>query len=109
MKNIRLVHIMVVLSILIFGFILGVCTGRKRGVPFIAYKNTNWAIGIYVGDSPFNMSSGNIGNPVLTAQDVTDISALFVADPFMVNEKDVWYMFFEVWNSGTNQGDMLMD
>lgn len=41
-------------------------------------------------------------NPVLTADDVTDIGAQFVADPFLFFEDGVWYMFFEVyWNRGS--------
>ena len=66
-----------------------------------------WSIGIYTGKDPFNLvSPDNISNPVLTAEDITDISADFVADPFMVKEGSMWYMFFEVMNTNTNQGDI---
>jgi hypothetical protein len=34
--------------------------------------------------------------PVLTAADVTDRKADYVADPFMFHENNTWYMFFEV-------------
>lgn len=34
--------------------------------------------------------------PVLTAADVTDGSAYFVADPFLFYRDGLWYMFFEV-------------
>jgi hypothetical protein len=44
--------------------------------------------------------------PVLSASDVTDVPARFVADPFMVKENDTWYMFFEVLNTWTGQGDI---
>lgn len=68
---------------------------------------TKWAIGVYAGDSPFSFAStGKTTNPVLTANDVTDIQAAFVADPFMVYEKGTWYMFFEVMNEDTKQGDI---
>ncbi len=40
-------------------------------------------------------------NPVLTAADVTDRTANYVADPFMFHEGNTWYMFFEV---GTDAG-----
>jgi len=57
----------------------------------------NW---IYIGESIFNfVSPENISNPVLNAQDVTDVQANEVADPFMVRENDIWYMFFEVLNA----------
>jgi hypothetical protein len=36
-------------------------------------------------------------NPVLTASDVTDSPAAFVADPFLIHKDGLWYMFFEVW------------
>ena len=66
-----------------------------------------WSIGIYTGKDPFNVvSPDNISNPVLTAKDITDISADFVADPFMVKEGSMCYMFFEVMNTNTNQGDI---
>jgi hypothetical protein len=45
-------------------------------------------------------------NPVVTALDVTDRRARFVADPFMLRRADGWHMFFEVMNCGTEQGDI---
>jgi hypothetical protein len=59
-------------------------------------ENMRYTIGIYAGDSPLRMSQGDVDNPVLTARDVTDAPARFVADPFMVREGPRWYMFFEV-------------
>lgn len=39
------------------------------------------------------------GNPVLTAEDVTDFGAVdFIADPFMLPGSDRWHLFFEVCN-----------
>lgn len=67
---------------------------------------TEYSIGIYTGNSPFNLSDKNIRNPVITAKDVIDINADFVADPFMVKENNKWYMFFEVMNSDNHQGDI---
>ena len=67
-----------------------------------------WAIGIYKSSSsePFDFSGDNVSNPVLTAGDVTDIPAAFVADPFLIHENDTFYMFFEVLNTNTGQGDI---
>ena len=68
-----------------------------------------WSIGIYAGDSPLNFSSPrNIKNPVLTADDVTDSNAWIVADPFMIQENSIWYMFFEVWNYIDHQADVAV-
>ena len=87
-------------------FISGFYLGKSVDIPFVR-KTAKWSIGIYVGKDPFNLiPSPNISNPVLTANDVTDVSAEFVADPFMLRENDTWYMFFEVMNADTYQGDI---
>lgn len=66
-----------------------------------------WSIGIYSGNSPFSLTSDkNIRNPVLTAKNIIDRKALFVADPFMLREQDIWYMFFEVFNRETERGEI---
>lgn len=67
-----------------------------------------WAIGIYKSSSsePFDFSGDNVSNPVLTASDVKDIPAAFVADPFLIHENNTYYMFFEVLNTNTSQGDI---
>jgi hypothetical protein len=39
----------------------------------------------------------------LTAADITDVPAAFVADPFIIRANP-WFMFFEVWNRGANKG-----
>ena len=47
-------------------------------------SGAEWSIGVYVGDSPLDVSpAAGITNPVLTSDDVTDVSASFVADTFM--------------------------
>ncbi|MFC1724809.1 hypothetical protein ACFL4T_04215 [candidate division KSB1 bacterium] len=62
-----------------------------------------YSIGIYRGISPFQFEDlPEIKNPVLTAKDITDVTAAFIADPFIVNEKENWYMFFEVMNAFTH-------
>jgi hypothetical protein len=64
-----------------------------------------WSIGIYTGDSPFQLRApANKINPVVTAADVTDVPAEFVADPFMLHSDGRWYMFFEALNRKTHLG-----
>ena len=67
-----------------------------------------WSIGIYIAQShePFNFTGENVDNPVLTSKDITDVQAKFVADPFIIYENDTYYMFFEVLNANTDQGDI---
>lgn len=51
-----------------------------------------------VKHSPFDASApAGISNPVLTAADVSDRKADFVADPFLFYENGKWYMFFEIF------------
>ena len=66
-----------------------------------------WSIGIYEGSTPFDLAAPeDISNPVLTGKDVVDIDAAFVADPFMVFKDRKYFMFFEVLNRETGQGDI---
>ncbi len=56
-----------------------------------------WSVGIY--DLEIQNRSLRLharpGNPVLTAADVTDMPARFVADPFLIRDRDTFYLFFE--------------
>ncbi|MBW4688347.1 MAG: hypothetical protein KME40_25465 [Komarekiella atlantica HA4396-MV6] len=79
----------------------------KRMARAFVRRRCEWSIGIYTGESLLDLTSTeNIKNPVLTAKDVTDVTADFVADPFMVRHNDTWYMFFEVLNSLNNRGEI---
>ncbi len=79
--------------------------GIKKIAKTFVTRRSEWSIGIYIGESPFNfVSPKTIINPVLTAKDITDVPAHFVADPFMVREDGIWYMFFEVLNGLQNKG-----
>src|SRR5271170_8452544 len=64
-----------------------------------------WSIAIFAGASPFALSTApGVTNPVLTARDVNDVSARYVADPFMIRKGSGWYMFFEVLDETTGRG-----
>ena len=64
-----------------------------------------WSIGIYIGDSPFTLRNpANIPNPVLTANDVSDLNAQFVADPFIIRRGESWYMLFEALDAISGRG-----
>ena len=102
--------IFVVMSLLfICGLVAGWYVGWKRGVPFVKTRFNNFAIGIFSGESPLTFAtSPGLKNPVLTYKDVTDIRATFVADPFMVHEKDTWYLFFEAMDKDAGKGDIAV-
>ncbi len=60
------------------------------------YPSTRWSIGIYAGNSIYDLySPGKNINPVLTVDDIRDENATLVADPFMIQKDGKWYLFFE--------------
>jgi len=66
-----------------------------------------WSIGIFRGTSPLEITdAADVRNPVLTAASVMDVTASFVADPFMLRGPDGWHMFFEVMNWRSNKGEI---
>jgi hypothetical protein len=95
-------------------FLLGALLGLYIGKIFHLYiklprlfRATRYSIGIYEGQSPLRLTPpSKITNPVLTFKDVTDVPAKYVADPFMINENSMWYMFFEVINNKSNKGEI---
>jgi hypothetical protein len=67
-------------------------TGRPK-----ARRHANWSIGIMAGLTPVDLAPlPGLANPVLTAADVSDIDAAFLADPFLAFDRGRWWMFFEV-------------
>jgi hypothetical protein len=72
-------------------------------------KQYEWSIGIYYGTSPFSFAPPrHVDNPVLTRNDVSDVPAAIVADPFMLRRNHTWYMFFEVMNQQTRRGEIAL-
>jgi hypothetical protein len=66
-----------------------------------------FSIGIYTGQSVTSLEPwAGRDNPVLTRADVSDVPAVFVADPFMVRDEDQWCMFFEVYNAWCGRGEI---
>jgi hypothetical protein len=66
-----------------------------------------WSIGILGGDTLSDLKTiPGIGMPAISAKNVSDVPAEFVADPFMIKADGAWYMFFEVMNSETGKGEI---
>ncbi len=98
---------MAALLCLVVAFIGKEYLAKTRDTPL--NTKSQWSIGIYSGKSPFDLAPAEHSrNPVLSAGDVTDSPAEFVADPFMVKVGSSWYMFFEVMNSYSQQGDIAV-
>lgn len=108
MKKFNARKALLALVLLLLGLAAVSVVWMKRGIPFVS-RREQWTIGIYRSDSPFhfNVLQGWI-NPLFRAEDVTDLPAGFVADPFLVKEDDMWNLFFEVYNNDTKQGDLAV-
>jgi hypothetical protein len=69
-----------------------------------------YSIGILKGPSPLALAATGESNPVLTRDDVPDVLAVYVADPFMVRADGTWHMFFEIltWRPGAKKGEIAL-
>jgi hypothetical protein len=106
-KHKAITSLFAIASLILVIFLLGFFI-EKRGIPFVT-KREQWTIGIFRGRTPFNYTHPlNWLNPIFKAEDVTDVPAKFVADPFLIKEGNTWYLFFEVYNNNTNQGDLAV-
>lgn len=98
-----------ILIILILIFVGIFTLGKLADIPFIGIdsKDTEiWSIGtekLYYENGFLKIdSTSRIKNPVLRAKNIKDRKTRFVADPFLVYEKGVYYMFFEALNIRSN-------
>jgi hypothetical protein len=83
------------------------CLGLRRSQPAVKTPEHYWSIGILAGPNPFSLQeTSRTKNPVLTHRDVSDVRALFVADPFMVHHDGTWHMFFEAVNADCGRGEI---
>jgi hypothetical protein len=84
-------------------FVLGAVAGRRWwGRVFVRYQE--WSIGLYRGATPFALGPVGADVPVLTARDVDDVPAVFVADPFLFRDEGTWHLFFEVLSAADSKG-----
>jgi len=63
-----------------------------------------WSIDVCRGDSPLALEAHE--TPALSAADVHDVPATFVADPFMLPYRGEWHMFIEVLNGANGLGEI---
>lgn len=70
-------------------------------------RQTNWSISIYEGKNFTSLQpAAAIHHPAIGRKDVTDTLTLFVADPFVVRDRDEWLLFFEVFNHKLSRGEI---
>jgi hypothetical protein len=66
-----------------------------------------WSIGLYAGPDPLHLAaSPGRANPVMTREQVSDIPAAFVADPFLLPHDGQWHLFFEALHHGSGLGEI---
>jgi hypothetical protein len=91
---------------LVGGIVGAVWVHRRGALPFVR-RPEQWAISMYEGETPTDLTPlASVRHPVLTAADVTDVEADFVADPFLFHRDGRWYLFFEVVNARTRAGEI---
>ncbi len=64
-----------------------------------------WSIGLFTGD-PLGSLKPISSNPILTAVDISDCRASFVADPFLLRQQKNYYLFFEILNKTSGKGEI---
>ncbi len=117
MKNRIYIHAIVLAAVFIAGTAYGILFHKHNIFPYTLVKKAYhtvqgkkygpWSIGIYTGATPFSLADPEaVSNPILTAGDITDIDAVFVADPFMITRDGTHFLFFEVLNRATDHGDI---
>lgn len=103
--------VMVAVLLVLAGGLYGVLVEREHLFPFELLRPAPpaWSIGIYEGPSPFVLGQPpHLTNPVLTRNDVTDLKAEAVADPFVVVKDSTFFMFFEVVEAENRQGAIAL-
>lgn len=103
MRNNRFRRVLTALFLLFAVALFGVFIVHKANIdiPYLCSSGPAediWSVGIYnleVQDRSLKLHA-RPGNPVLTAADITDIPARFVADPFLIRDQEKFYLFFEV-------------
>jgi hypothetical protein len=84
-------------------------TSKRLYRQAVKRSGQTFSIGIFQGETPFGLSAARgVPNPVLTHEDVDDVPASFVADPFMICRNGRWHMFFEVLNSADRRGQIAL-
>jgi hypothetical protein len=67
----------------------------------------NWSIGILEGSTLTSLKpQAQCPNPRLTKDNLESPPSSFVADPFLVREGDLWFVFFELFNTASGKGEI---
>ena len=78
---------------------------RSPSAPAARHPGTTWSIGWLSGPSPLALRTDpGVCNPIVTFEDITDLSAAFVADPFLLRHGALWHLFFEILDAEAHRG-----
>jgi hypothetical protein len=66
-------------------------------------KKQRWSISFFITTDLINPDPTNILSTI-TTKDITDCKASFVADPFLIQSKDIIYCFFEIKSKDVKRG-----
>lgn len=94
-----IIFILFMISIII-ALIAGIYIGGTKGRPVVK-KYDIWSIDVLTTNEHlinFDQSEKekHLSTPALTAYDVTDVNAHFIADPFLIKQESLFFLFFEV-------------
>ena len=71
------------------------------------YTPSTWSVAVVRGeklhDIPTHLTKLT---PAVTARDVRDRTVRFTADPFLIHHSSTWYLFFEIMNCFSEEGDI---
>ncbi|NNM28105.1 MAG: hypothetical protein HKO57_01170, partial [Akkermansiaceae bacterium] len=83
--------------------LLGIAPSVAATVPEIPV----FAIAMYTGPSPTELRPRAAdGGPVFARENLGSVRGDFVADPFLIRTNEEWFMFYEVHNQETSQGEI---
>jgi hypothetical protein len=62
-----------------------------------------WAIGLFRGKALNSLSANGSANPIISFRDFKAWNGSAVADPFAIRYQNAWYVFFELFQNGTDK------
>ena len=68
----------------------------------VVHESGIWAIGLLRGSSLDCLKRTAIANPIVTASDFLKWNGQAVADPFAIFRNGTWFLFFELFQEGSN-------
>ena len=67
----------------------------------VCHESGRWAIGLLRGPSLDRLKPSDIPNPIVAAADFERWNGKAVADPFAIFRDGAWYLFFELFQNGS--------